>query len=85
MSLQQEIVFEKQQGMAGRVLTVLIEGRLVDEDAYVGRTYMDAPDVDGLIFVHTDQELISGDFVRVKVTKALEYDLIGEICDEPAQ
>ncbi len=64
---------------------MLIEGRLVDEDAYVGRTYMDAPDVDGLIFVHTDQELISGDFVRVKVTKALEYDLIGEICDEPAQ
>lgn len=85
MRLQQEIVFEKQRGMAGRVLEVLIEGRLVEEEAYVGRTYMDGPNVDGLIFVHTDQELISGDFVRVKVTKALEYDLIGEMCDEPAE
>lgn len=85
MSLQQEIVFEKQRGMVGRVLEVLIEGRLVDEEAYVGRTYMDGPNVDGLIFIHTDQELVSGDFVRVKVTKALEYDLIGEMYDEPAQ
>lgn len=85
MCLQQEIVFEKQRGMAGRVLEVLIEGRLVEEEAYVGRTYMDGPNVDGLIFVHTDQELISGDFVRVKVTKALEYDLIGEMYDEPAE
>ncbi len=85
MSLQQEIVFEKQRGKVGRVLEVLIEGRLVDEEAYVGRTYMDGPNVDGLIFIHTDQELVSGDFVRVKVTKALEYDLIGEMYDEPAQ
>ena len=68
--------------MVGRVLTVLIEGKVVDEPVYVGRTYMDAPNVDGLIFVNAEMELMSGDFVRVKVTGAAEYDLIGEVCDE---
>ena len=85
MELQQEIAFDRSEAMAGRVLDVLIEGKVADENAYVGRTYMDAPGVDGLIFVNTHEELMSGDFVRVKVTKALEYDLIGEICDESAQ
>ena len=85
MELQQEIAFEKSENMVGRVLTVLIEGKVVDEPAYVGRTYMDAPGVDGMIFVHTGEELMSGDFVRVKVTGAAEYDLIGEIYDESAQ
>lgn len=85
MELQQEIAFEKSESMVGRVLTVLIEGKVVDEPAYVGRTYMDAPGVDGLIFVNTGEELLSGDFVRVKVTGAADYDLIGEICDESAQ
>jgi ribosomal protein S12 methylthiotransferase len=60
----------------------MIEGKVVDENAYVGRTYKDAPNVDGYIFVNTDEELISGDFVKVKVTGAVEYDLIGEIADE---
>lgn len=85
MELQQEIAFEKSEDMVGRVLTVLIEGKVVDEPAYVGRTYMDAPGVDGLIFVNADVELMSGDFVRVKVTGSAEYDLIGEIYDESAQ
>ena len=85
MELQQEIAFEKSEAMVGRVLTVLIEGKVVDEPAYVGRTYMDAPGVDGLIFVNTGEELMSGDFVRVKVTGAADYDLIGEIYDESAQ
>ncbi len=85
MELQQEIAFEKSEAMVGRVLTVLIEGKVVDEPAYVGRTYMDAPGVDGLIFVNADVELMSGDFVRVKVTGAADYDLIGEIYDESAQ
>lgn len=85
MELQQEIAFEKSENMVGRVLTVLIEGKVVDEPAYVGRTYMDAPGVDGLIFVNADAELMSGDFVRVRVTGSAEYDLIGEICDESAQ
>lgn len=85
MELQQEISYEKSQSMIGKMLEVMIEGKVADENAYVGRTYMDAPGVDGLIFINTDLDLMSGDFVRAKVTGALEYDLIGEICDEPAQ
>lgn len=85
MELQQEIAFEACGRMVGQVLEVMIEGKVADENAYVGRTYMDAPGVDGLIFVNTGLELMSGDFVRVKVTGALEYDLIGEVCDESAQ
>ncbi|WP_099468529.1 30S ribosomal protein S12 methylthiotransferase RimO [Konateibacter massiliensis] len=82
MELQQEIVFDREDNMLGRVLTVLIEGKVVDENAYVGRTYKDAPNVDGYIFINTDEELVSGNFVKVKVTGAVEYDLIGEIADE---
>lgn len=85
MELQQEIAFDKSEAMIGRILDVMIEGKVADEDAYVGRTYMDAPNVDGFIFINADVELMSGDFVRAKVTGALEYDLIGEICHEPAQ
>ena len=68
-----------------RILDVMIEGKAADENVYVGRTYMDAPDVDGLIFVPAKEELMSGDFVRVRVTGALEYDLIGEMEDEFAE
>lgn len=85
MELQQEIVFEKSETMIGTVLDVLIEGKLAEEHAYVGRTYMDAPNVDGLIFVQTPLELMTGDFVRVRVTGAQDYDLIGEIYDEFAE
>lgn len=82
MELQQEIAFEKSEDRKGRVLEVMIEGRVADENAYVGRTYMDSPNVDGLIFVNTDLNLMSGDFIRVRVTGASEYDLIGEAEDE---
>lgn len=85
MELQQEIAFEKAEAMKGRVLEVMIEGKIADEDAYVGRTYMDSPNVDGLIFVNTERSLISGEFVRVRVTGALEYDLIGEMEDESTE
>ena len=85
MELQQEIAFEACEAMVGWELEVLIEGKVADENAYVGRTYMDAPGVDGMIFVNTGLELMTGDFVRVRVTGALEYDLIGEVCDESAQ
>ncbi len=85
MELQQEIAFDKSEAMVGRILTVFIEGKVADEPVYVGRTYMDAPNVDGLIFVNADAELMSGDFVRVKVTGAADYDLIGEVYDESAQ
>ena len=82
MELQQDIAFEKSESMKGSVLEVMIEGKVADENAYVGRTYMDSPGVDGLIFVNTGLSLMSGDFVRVRVTGALEYDLIGEVEDE---
>ena len=79
MELQQEIAFDNAESMIGREVLVMIEGKVADENAYVGRTYRDAPNVDGLIFINTDEELLSGDFARVKVTGALEYDLIGEL------
>ena len=77
--LQQEIAFDNAQDMVGREVLVMIEGKVADENAYVGRTYRDAPNVDGLIFINTDEELLSGDFARVRVTGAVDYDLIGEL------
>ena len=81
MELQQEVAFDKAEEMTGREMLVMIEGKVADENAYVGRTYRDAPNVDGLIFINTDEELVSGDFVRVKVTGALDYDLIGGLVE----
>ncbi|HIR97408.1 MAG TPA: 30S ribosomal protein S12 methylthiotransferase RimO [Candidatus Merdisoma faecalis] len=81
MELQQEIAFEKAEGMTGRELTVMIEGKVADENVYVCRTYMDAPGVDGYLFLNTDETLMSGDFARVRVTGAAEYDLIGELIE----
>ena len=80
MELQQEISMDKAQGLIGRTMEVIIEGVATDEDVYVGRTYMDAPGVDGYIFIKSEEELMSGDFAKVKVTGAMEYDLIGELC-----
>jgi ribosomal protein S12 methylthiotransferase len=60
-------------------MLAIIEGKVQDENSYLGRTYRDAPDIDGYIFIQSDEELITGDFVRVKVTGAYEYDLIGEL------
>ena len=79
MELQQDIAFDLADDMIGKELLVMIEGKVADENAYVGRTYKDAPNVDGLIFVNSDAELVSGDFAMVKVTGAMEYDLIGEL------
>lgn len=79
MELQQEIAFDNDQDMIGREVLVMVEGKVADENAYVGRTYRDAPNVDGLIFINTDEELLSGDFARVRVTGAVDYDLIGEL------
>lgn len=78
MALQQEIAFDKAESFNGQVMTAMIEGKLVDEDCYVARTYRDAPNVDGYVFVHTERELVTGDFVDVRITGAYEYDLIGE-------
>ncbi|MGN0297721.1 MAG: 30S ribosomal protein S12 methylthiotransferase RimO [Lachnospiraceae bacterium] len=82
MELQQEVSYDKGQEMIGRVLDVIVEGKLADEPVYVSRTYMDAPGIDGYLFIHTGELLMSGQFVRVRVVGAEEYDLIGELCDE---
>ena len=85
MELQQKIAFEKAMSMAGRTVTAMIEGKITDENAYVARTYQDAPGVDGMLFVNTTRELMTGDFVRVKITDSYEYDLMGELEDEFTQ
>lgn len=82
MELQQEVIFDKNESLTGTEVWAMIEGRVEEENAYVGRTYRDAPDIDGYIFVNTDRELMSGDFVRVRVTGALDYDLIGEMIEQ---
>lgn len=81
MELQQEIAFEKAENAVGRTVLAMIEGRLPNENAYAARTYMDAPNVDGLVFVQTSRELMTGDFVKAKITGSYEYDLIGEIVE----
>lgn len=82
MELQQEVAFDTAEKMIGREMLVMIEGKIADEPAYVGRTYRDAPKVDGLIFVETGELLMSGDFAKVTVTGAEEYDLIGGLTNE---
>lgn len=85
MELQQEIAFDAAENMVGKVVTAVIEGKIADENAYVARTYKDAPNVDGYLFVNTDRELMTGDFVRARITASNEYDLIGELEDEFTQ
>ncbi len=81
MELQQEIAFEQAESRIGRTFLAMVEGKIADEDAYIARTYMDAPGIDGYVFIRTGEVLVTGDFVRVKVTGALEYDLIGEVAE----
>ena len=85
MILQQEICFENAPKHIGEVVEVLIEGLLAEENVYIGRTYRDAPDVDGRVFMEVDRERMSGEYVYVRITDVRDYDLIGEITDEPAQ
>ena len=82
MQLQQEISADRSADMVGRTLEVMIEGYIADDDTYVGRSYKDAPNVDGLVFVECDRELMSGNFVNVLITGSTEYDLIGKIVEE---
>lgn len=79
MELQEEIIFDCNDTMIGRELYVMIEGELTAENAYIGRTYRDAPDIDGYVFIQTSENLMSGDFAKVKIIGAYEYDLIGEL------
>ena len=82
MELQSEVCADLAEDMIGKELYVMVEGKVADEPAYIGRTYKDAPGVDGYIFIQTGEMLMSGDFVKVRVTGAMDYDLIGEIADE---
>jgi ribosomal protein S12 methylthiotransferase len=82
MALQQEVSLDKSAEMVGKVIEVMIEGKISDDDAYVGRSYKDAPNVDGYVFVNTTASLMSGDIVKVRITGAMEYDLIGEYENE---
>jgi ribosomal protein S12 methylthiotransferase len=85
MELQQEIAFDAAEDMKGRVVTAMVEGKVADEAAYVARTYKDAPNVDGFLFINTGRELMTGDFVKVRITGSYEYDLIGELEDESTE
>ena len=78
MKLQQRIVFAKNEALVGKEFDVMIEGRLPEEDVYVSRSYMDAPGVDGYIFVKSDRDLMSGDILKACITKAQGYDLLAE-------
>jgi ribosomal protein S12 methylthiotransferase len=85
MELQQEISLDHGNSRIGQELLVMIEGKVSGESAYIGRTYGDAPKVDGYIFIQTGELLVTGDFARVRVTGAMEYDLIGVLADEYAE
>ena len=84
MELQQAIAFEKAEETAQQtpIVDAFIEGRLPEEGVYLARTYKDAPNVDGFLFLRADRDLMSGDFVKVQITDSNEYDLIGEMLDE---
>lgn len=79
MELQQEIAFEQAEAMVGKTVEVIIEGSMPEDGVYVARTYKDAPNVDGFLFLQSDRELMSGDFVMARITGSNEYDLIGEL------
>jgi len=85
MELQQAIAFEKAESMKGSILQVMVEGYLPEEDIYAARTYKDAPNIDGLLFLSSEKELMTGNFVRVRVTDSDEYDLIGEYENESSE
>ena len=81
MLAQQKIAFSQAGKMKGRILTVMVEGKIADEDVYTARTYRDAPGVDGLLFIETKKELMTGDLVEVRVIGSQDYDLIGKLAE----
>lgn len=78
MEMQQDITFDYMASLVGNITKVLIEGYMVDDDVYVGRTYMDAPNIDGLVFVNSNKQLMSGDIILAEITNSDGYDLIAE-------
>ena len=85
MEIQQQIAFAYCKEQIGRVMEVMIEGRLPEEGVYIARTYMDAPDIDGYVFVESEWNLISGDFITVEIIGAVEYDLIGKVVEDDSE
>lgn len=81
MEEQKNIAIKNCEKEVGKIMEVLIEGKLPDENVYCARSRKDAPDIDGLVFINSEEELISGEFLKVKITEALDYDLIGEILE----
>ena len=80
MLAQQRIAFEKNEEIVGKTMRVMVEGEIPEDHVVVGRTYRDAPNVDGLVFIQNcDRSFMSGDFVDVKIIGTNNYDLIGEI------
>lgn len=85
MKLQQAVCEEKSAQCVGRTLEIIIDGKLPEENVYCGRTYRDAPEIDGMVFVSADEDLLSGDFIKASITSSNEYDLIGRIVDESGE
>lgn len=82
MEISEDVIFEKNKTRIGKTYTCIVEGKVPDKDTYIARSYMDAPDIDGYVFFECDKELLTGTFVNIKVTKAYEYDLMGELENE---
>ncbi len=87
MALQKDISAKYCQKFVGKTVRVLVEGKLPEDEMYCGRTVQDAPDIDGMVFFRAEEAPLSGDFVTVKITEAIDYDLIGDVvyADESAQ
>ncbi|MCR5374711.1 MAG: 30S ribosomal protein S12 methylthiotransferase RimO [Lachnospiraceae bacterium] len=82
MSVSEKVIMKKNKSRIGNKLTCIVEGKVPDEDTYIARSYMDAPDIDGYVFVECDHELLTGEFINVRITGAYEYDLLGELENE---
>lgn len=82
MRLQQKVSKKRGEEKIGRTIKVIIEGKLPEENIFIGRSYMDAPNVDGYVFVHTKDSYLSGEIIDVKITQAKEYDLVGDAVSE---
>ncbi len=78
MELQQEISLDKNESLVGNTMDVMIEGYIPEDDVYVARSYRDAPEVDGMVFLNADREYMSGTILPVRITGAAEYDLVAE-------
>ena len=79
MRTSERIIFDKNESLVGTDMIVFVEGFLPEDGCYVGRSYRDAPDIDGYVFFEAEDELMTGDMVRVRITEAKGYDLLGEM------